>query len=115
MNMAVPAADPGCARLLAGLLEQRTGQRIAPNRSWRLDTALKPLLAGLSIDDVAELARRLRAGRDEALADKVVDLLLSAYAWTYRLVVTSEADCKALIKVMDRQIGLIAEGLAPKN
>lgn len=77
MNMAVPAADPGCARLLAGLLEQRTGQRIAPNRSWRLDTALKPLLAGLSIDDVAELARRLRAGRDEALADKVVDLLLN--------------------------------------
>ena len=77
MTMAVQPIDSGCARLLAGLLEQRTGQRIAPNRSWRLDTALKPLLAGLAIHDVDDLARRLREGRDEVLADKVVDLLLN--------------------------------------
>jgi hypothetical protein len=40
---------------------------------------------------------------------------MSAYAWTYRLVITHEADTKAMIAVMDRQIGLIAEGFAPRS
>jgi hypothetical protein len=39
---------------------------------------------------------------------------MSAYAWTYRLVITRDADVKALIAVMDRQVGLIGEGFAPR-
>ena len=57
--------------------------------------------------------------RGEVRADldfqEAVDLMMAAYAWTYRLVVTSDADAKALIAVMDRQIGLIAAGFAPRN
>jgi AcrR family transcriptional regulator len=46
---------------------------------------------------------------------EVIDLLMSAYAWTYRLVITADADVKGLIAVMDRQIGLIAEGFAARR
>lgn len=45
---------------------------------------------------------------------EVIDLLMAAYAWTYRLVVTRNADAKTMIASMDRQIGLIAEGFAPR-
>jgi hypothetical protein len=57
--------------------------------------------------------------RGEVRADvdfqEVIDLLMAAYAWCYRLVVRGDADAKAMIAVMDRQIGLIAEGFAPRN
>lgn len=45
---------------------------------------------------------------------EIVDLLMSAYAWTYRLVITQNADAKAMTRVMDRQIGLIADGFRPR-
>jgi len=45
---------------------------------------------------------------------QVVDLLMAAYAWTWTLVITEGADAKAMITVMDRHIGLIAEGFAPR-
>lgn len=45
---------------------------------------------------------------------EVVDLLLSTYAWTYRLAVTENADAKAMMLVMDRRIGLLARALAPR-
>jgi len=53
--------------------------------------------------------------RPDVDLQEVVDLLMAAYGWTYRLVVTREADTQTLIGVMDRQIGLIAEGFAPRN
>lgn len=53
--------------------------------------------------------------RHDIELQEVVDLLMSAYAWTYRLVITNGADAKAMIAVMDRQIGLIAEGFAPRT
>ncbi|MBX3481873.1 TetR/AcrR family transcriptional regulator [Phenylobacterium sp.] len=46
---------------------------------------------------------------------EVIDLLCSAYAWTYRLVITNDTDAKGMIAVMDRQIGLIADGFAPRD
>jgi hypothetical protein len=45
--------------------------------------------------------------------DEVVTLLMAAYAWTYRLVVTENADAKAMTEAMDRQVGLIVDGLKP--
>lgn len=46
---------------------------------------------------------------------EVVDLLMAAYAWTYRLAITEQADAEAMTAVMDRQIGLIAEGFRPRS
>jgi AcrR family transcriptional regulator len=62
------------------------------------------------------LARGVAQGdvRADVEHQEVVDLLMAAYAWTWRLVITEGADAKAMIAVMDRQIGLIAEGFAPR-
>jgi AcrR family transcriptional regulator len=46
--------------------------------------------------------------------DEIAELLIAAYAWTYRLVVTEGADVKRLTAVMDRQIGCIADGFRPR-
>lgn len=47
--------------------------------------------------------------------DNVVDLLLAAYAWTYRLAAWERADADAMSAVMDRQIGLVATGFQPRS
>ena len=63
--------------LISSLLEQRTGQQIAANRAWRLDTALKPLLRELGHSSIEALAATLASSRDGELADRVVDALLN--------------------------------------
>jgi len=45
---------------------------------------------------------------------EIIDLLMSAYAWTFRLSVWDGADADAMTAVMDRQIGLIAAGFTPR-
>jgi AcrR family transcriptional regulator len=62
----------------------------------------------------------LSDGRDrgevdaEADLDLLADLLISAYVWTYRLAACENADAEAMSKVMDRNIGVIAAGFAPR-
>jgi AcrR family transcriptional regulator len=50
----------------------------------------------------------------EAHLQEIVDLLMAAYAWTYRLVVTKGLNAQECTAVMDRQIGIIAEGFRPR-
>ncbi|KQT33793.1 chemotaxis protein CheR [Sphingomonas sp. Leaf412] len=63
--------------MLARLLEQRTGQRLAADREWRIDTAIRPLLAALDLDHADALAARLEKGGDAGLEERVVDALLN--------------------------------------
>jgi len=65
---------------------------------------LECLAAGVEQGDV----------RADADPQETVDLLMAAYAWTYRLVVTRGLDAAELTKVMDRQIGLICDGVRPR-
>ena len=51
----------------------------------------------------------------DADAQEVIDLLMAAYAWTYRLAAWNDADAPAMTAVMDRQIGLIAAGFQPRH
>ena len=44
----------------------------------------------------------------------VVDLLMAAYAWTYRLAAWDNASAEAMTSAMDQQIGLIAAGFQPR-
>jgi AcrR family transcriptional regulator len=62
------------------------------------------------------LDKGVEAGDVDPFADRqqIVDLLMAAYAWTYRLSVWEGADAAAMTAVMDRQIGLIAEGFRPR-
>jgi TetR/AcrR family transcriptional regulator, cholesterol catabolism regulator len=45
---------------------------------------------------------------------EIIDLLMAAYAWVYRLAAWNDADASAMTAVMDRQIGLIAAGFGPR-
>jgi len=51
----------------------------------------------------------------DADAQEVIDLLMAAYAWTYRLAAWNDADAPTMTAVMDRQIGLIAAGFQPRH
>jgi AcrR family transcriptional regulator len=92
---------------------------IAAAYDWTLPAAARPYGRTPRLQDVIrETLEKGQAEGDVRLdidLQEVIDLLMSAYAWTYRLVITREADAKLLIGVMDRQIGLIAEGFAPKH
>ncbi|AJP71970.1 CheR family methyltransferase [Sphingomonas hengshuiensis] len=63
--------------LIAALLEQRTGQQIAANRAWRIETALKPVLRECGFASLDVLVHQLVSARDGTLADRVVDALLN--------------------------------------
>jgi len=92
---------------------------IAAAYDWSLATTARPYGRTPRLQEmmIETLQRGQAQGdvRDDIDLQEVVDLLMATYAWTYRLVVSAEADTKALIGVMDRQIGLIGEGFAPRT
>jgi len=49
--------------------------------------------------------------RADADLDLVLDTLMAAYAWNYRLAAQQSFDAVALTAIMERQIGLIFDGL----
>lgn len=70
--------------LLAGLLEQRTGQQLAPNRAWRLEATLTPLLRERGHATLDDLVVELIGSRDGTLGDRVVEALLNGETFFYR-------------------------------
>ena len=72
------------SRILAGLLEARTGQQLTMSRRWRIETALQPLMRERSIPSLDQLIAALVAGRDDGLADEVVEALLNNETFFYR-------------------------------
>ncbi|MFN3434442.1 MAG: CheR family methyltransferase [Sphingomonas sp.] len=63
--------------VFGALLEARTGQQIASYRSWRIDTALKPLLRERGIDTLEQLVALLLDGQDAGIGDQIVDALVN--------------------------------------
>ncbi|MES2422694.1 MAG: protein-glutamate O-methyltransferase CheR [Pseudomonadota bacterium] len=72
-----PTASPTAINVLTALLEARTGQQIAAYRSWRLDTALKPLLRDRNLDTLDQLVTQLLEGNDRLIGDRIVDALVN--------------------------------------
>jgi chemotaxis protein methyltransferase CheR len=72
------------SRILAGLLEARTGQQLAMSRRWRIETALQPLMRERGIGSLDGLVAALVARTDEKLADKVVEALLNNETFFFR-------------------------------
>lgn len=64
-------------RLLAGLLESRTGQTLSEGRRWRLETSLRPVLKAHGLADLDGLVAAIMADRDGPLAQAAVDALLN--------------------------------------
>lgn len=93
---AVPEASAGAIRAFNALLEARTGQRIAPHRMWRVDVALWPLVQERSAASADELVRRVLAGHDPTLADRIVDALLNQETSFFRDAGVIEAAAEAI-------------------
>lgn len=68
--------DPSI-RILADLLESRTGQALSHDRLWRIETSLKPLLQHNRFNSLDELAHAVGRNRTGALAVQCVDALLN--------------------------------------
>ena len=77
-------ASPGALNVIAALLEHRTGQQIAANRAWRVETALKPVLREHGMTTLDQLIGRLAEARDGPLADAVVNALLNQESSFFR-------------------------------
>jgi chemotaxis protein methyltransferase CheR len=71
-------------RILASLLEARTGQQLAMNRRWRIDTALAAIIRERGYESVDQLVSRLVAGRDAALIEQVIEALLNNETYFFR-------------------------------
>jgi chemotaxis protein methyltransferase CheR len=65
------------SRILAGLLEARTGQQLTMSRRWRIETALAALLRERGIPTLDELITILVMGREPSLVSQVVEALLN--------------------------------------
>jgi chemotaxis protein methyltransferase CheR len=71
-------------RILASMLEARSGQQLALNRRWRIDTALAPILRAGGFTGVDQLVARLVSGRDAELTERVIEALLNNETYFFR-------------------------------
>ena len=87
---------------------------IAAAYDWTLPPTARPFGHTPRLQEIIResLALGVEQGDVDPRLDlqEVIDLLMAAYAWTYRLAVTKGADAKTMTAAMDRQIGLIAGG-----
>ena len=72
------------SRILAGLLEARTGQQLTMNRRWRIETALSALLRERGIASLDELITILVMGKEPGLSNEVVEALLNNETYFFR-------------------------------
>lgn len=72
------------SRILAGLLEARTGQQLTMSRRWRIETALSALLREREITTLDELITILVMGKEPSLSQKVVEALLNNETYFFR-------------------------------
>ena len=72
------------SRILAGLLEARTGQQLTMSRRLRIETALSALLRERGISTLDELITILVMGREPSLSQQVVEALLNNETYFFR-------------------------------
>ena len=72
------------SRILAGLLEARTGQQLTMSRRWRIETALSSLLRERGIGTLDELITILVMGKEPGLSNQVVEALLNNETYFFR-------------------------------
>ncbi len=92
----------GALNVLAALLESRTGQQIAANREWRIETALKPLMRERGHETLDELVGEVL--RSPTVGDQVVDALLNQESSFFR-------DAAVLDMIAEAVDAMRAEGL----
>jgi chemotaxis protein methyltransferase CheR len=110
----IPSCSPISLGALTTLLESRTGQQLANTRSWRIDTALKPLARDHGLSSIDQLVERLRDSHDRALADEVVDALLNQETSFFRdgTVIDQVVEAVAAVEATGRRARLWSAGCA---
>lgn len=71
-------------RILASLLEARTGQQLSFHRRWRIDSALTVIMREGGFTSLDQLVARLVSNRDPALTEKVIEALLNNETYFFR-------------------------------
>lgn len=72
------------SRILAALLEARTGQQLTLGRRWRIDTALKGVMRARGFLTLDQLVANLVGSRDPKLGDEIVEALLNNETYFFR-------------------------------
>lgn len=90
---------------------------IAASYSTSLDTTTVPYgrnarFKGLVLDLLTDGVERGDI-RTDADLDLILDTLMAAYAWNYRLAAQQTADATQLSAIMERQVHLLFDGLRP--
>lgn len=70
--------------IVAGLLEARTGQKLTPDRLWRVGSALSGVLREGGFETIEDLAARLAQPGQGQLAQQVVEALLNNETYFFR-------------------------------
>jgi TetR/AcrR family transcriptional regulator, cholesterol catabolism regulator len=92
---------------------------VAASFAWPRDGGVTPI--GRNGRFRGMLAETLSGGiergdvRADVDAELFIDTLLAAYVWNYRRAAQDGADAPALIAQMDRQLGLLFDGVAAKT
>ncbi len=107
-------ASQSALGVLAALLEARTGQQISAYRSWRIDTALKPLLRERGLDTLDQLVGLLMEGSDRRIADQIIDVLVNQETSFFRdaPVFDMVADAVAHVEARGRRARIWCAGCA---
>ncbi len=112
--MPPPQSTASAMNMIAALLEQRSGQQIAANRAWRIETALKPILRERGLANLDELVAQLVAARSGELGDQVVDALLNQETSFFRdaavLDAVGDAVQEMRHQVSDRRLRIWSAG-----
>lgn len=91
---------------------------IAAAYDWTLPATATPMGKNQRLQGVIRdcLEKGVAEGDVRAEVDhqEIIDLLMAAYAWVYRLAAWNDADAAAMTTVMDRQIALIAAGFGTR-
>lgn len=78
------SASESAYRVLMGVLESRTGQTLSPNRIWRIEMSLKPVMQRHGIADLDALVAALVTSNSRQLLDDTVDAMLNNETYFYR-------------------------------
>jgi AcrR family transcriptional regulator len=86
---------------------------------WTLSAEAQPFGKTPRLQGVISqcLVRGVEEGDVDPAVDhqEIIDLLMAAYAWIYRLAAWEGADVATMTAVMDRQIGVIASSFTPRR
>ncbi|MBA3676177.1 MAG: protein-glutamate O-methyltransferase CheR [Sphingosinicella sp.] len=104
------------SRILASLLETRTGQQLTMSRRWRIETALKGLLRERGFTELDQLITAIVGGREPTLAAQVVEALLNNETYFFRdrtpfeLLLGRPLDRLAEARAKERRISIWCAG-----